>query len=62
MKRVVFVTSHYLESDHKAGFHWLADSFWRAGWHVLFFTESISWLSYLRRDARFLTKRSQPFG
>ncbi len=49
MKRVVFVTSHYLESDRKAGFHWLAESFWRAGWHVLFFTESISWLSLLRR-------------
>lgn len=52
MKRVVFVTSHYLESDRKAGFHWLAESLWQAGWHVLFFTESISWLSVLRRDAR----------
>ena len=49
MKRVVFVTSHYLNSDRKAGFHWLAESFWRAGWQVLFFTESISWLSLLRR-------------
>jgi 2-beta-glucuronyltransferase len=49
MKRVVFVTSHYLESPRKAGFHWLAESFHRAGWHVLFFTESISWLSLLRR-------------
>ena len=53
MKRVVFVTSHYLNSDRKAGFHWLADAFWRAGWHVLFFTESVSWLSWLRRDIRF---------
>jgi 2-beta-glucuronyltransferase len=52
MKRVVFVTSQYLGSDHKAGFHWLAESFWRRGWHVTFFTESISWLSLLRRDAR----------
>jgi len=52
MKRVVFVTSHYLDSDRKAGFHWLAESFWRAGWHVLFFTESVSWLSFLRRDER----------
>jgi len=52
MNRVVFVTSHYLASDRKAGFHWLAESFWRAGWHVLFFTESVSWLSFLRRDAR----------
>jgi 2-beta-glucuronyltransferase len=52
MKRVVFVTSHYLDSPRKAGFHWLAESFWRAGWQVLFFTESISWLSFLRRDPR----------
>jgi 2-beta-glucuronyltransferase len=52
MKRVVLVTSHYLESDRKAGFHWLAEAYWRAGWEVLFFTESISWLSVLRRDAR----------
>jgi 2-beta-glucuronyltransferase len=52
MQRVVFVTSHYLNSDRKAGFHWLADALWRSGWHVLFFTESLSWLSYLRRDAR----------
>src|SRR6478752_2676852 len=52
MQRVVFVTSHYLNSDRKAGFHWLADALWRRGWHVLFFTESLSWLSYLRRDAR----------
>jgi 2-beta-glucuronyltransferase len=49
MKRVVFVTSNYLESPRKAGFHWLAEAFWRAGWEVLFFTESISWLSLLRR-------------
>jgi 2-beta-glucuronyltransferase len=53
MKRVVFVTSHYWDSRRKAGFHWLADAFWRAGWDVLFFTESISWLSWLRRDRRF---------
>ena len=52
MKRVVFVTGHYANSRHKAGFHWLAESFWRAGWHVTFFTESISWLSFVRRDAR----------
>src|ERR1043166_6161772 len=25
---------------------------WRAGWHVLFFTESVSWLSLLRHDPR----------
>jgi 2-beta-glucuronyltransferase len=53
MQRVVFVTSNYYESRRKAGFHWLADAFWRAGWQVMFFTESISWLSWLRRDRRF---------
>ena len=53
MKRAVFVTNHYWDSHRKAGFHWLADAFWRAGWHVLFFSESISWVSWLRRDQRF---------
>ncbi len=52
MKRVVFVTSQYLDSHRKAGFHFLAGALWQAGWHVVFFTESISWLSLLRRDAR----------
>jgi 2-beta-glucuronyltransferase len=53
MKRVVLVTNHYCRSKSKAGFHWLADAFWRSGWEVLFFTESISWVSWLRRDSRF---------
>ena len=53
VKRVVLVTNQYCESKNKAGFHWLADAFWRAGWEVLFFTESISWISWLRRDSRF---------
>jgi 2-beta-glucuronyltransferase len=53
MNSVVLVTAHYLESKHKTGFHWMADALWRAGWDVLFFTESISWLSWLRGDSRF---------
>lgn len=53
MKRVVLVTAHYWDSKRKAGFHWIADAFWRKGWEVLFFTESISWLSWLRGDGRF---------
>jgi 2-beta-glucuronyltransferase len=53
MPRVLLITGHYLESRHKAGFHWLADAFWRSGWDVTFFTQSISWLSWLRRDSRF---------
>ncbi len=53
MQRVVLVTNHYFGSDHKAGFHWLAESCWRAGHDVLFLTESLSWLSWLRRNERF---------
>src|SRR5947209_9886130 len=53
MKKVVLVTAHYVDAKRKAGFHWMADAFWRSGWDVLFFTESISWLSWLRGDQRF---------
>src|SRR2546430_1855357 len=53
MKRVMLITSHYLESQRKAGFHFLADAFWRAGWDVTFTTVSLSWLSWLRKDQRF---------
>ncbi|MBM3222731.1 MAG: glycosyltransferase family 1 protein [Candidatus Tectomicrobia bacterium] len=52
MKRVVLVTGHYLASKRKAGFHWLADAYWRAGWEVIFFTSAISWLSWLQRNYR----------
>jgi 2-beta-glucuronyltransferase len=52
VKRVVLVTEHHLESKRKAGFHWLADAYWRAGWEVIFLTVGISWLSWLRRDYR----------
>ncbi len=51
-KRVVLVTQHYLGSKRKAGFHWLAEAYHRAGWEVLFFTAAISWLSYLNRNYR----------
>ncbi len=53
MKRVLLVTGHYIESKRQAGFHWLADAYWRAGWEVVFFSAPISWLSWLRRDHRF---------
>lgn len=52
MKRVVLVTEHCLESKRKAGFHWLADAFWRAGWEVVFHTVTFSCLSRLRKDYR----------
>ncbi len=53
MQKVVFITGHYFESRRKAGFHWLADAYWRAGWEVMFFTAWISLISRLRRDHRF---------
>lgn len=52
MKRVVLITGHYWKSKRKAGFHWLADTFLRQGWEVVFFTAPISWLSVIRRDYR----------
>ena len=52
-RRVTLITGHYLESDRKAGFHWLADACHRRGDEVLFFTACISWLSRLKNDHRF---------
>ncbi len=50
MKRVVLVTAHYLGSRRRAGFHWLADAFWRAGWEVVFLTTGVSWPLWLRKQ------------
>ena len=52
MKRVVLLTGHYLRSDRKAGFHWLADAFVCRGHDVTFVTVAISWLSWLVRNYR----------
>ncbi len=49
MKRVLLVTGHVLASKRRAGFHWLADAFWRAGWEVVFLTTGVSWPLWLRR-------------
>lgn len=51
--RVVLITGHVFESKRKANFHWLAESFWAAGWEVIFFTAWISWISWFCRDPRF---------
>lgn len=48
-KCVVLVTGHYCASRRKGGMHWIADAFWRAGWDVVFFTDSVSWPLWLRR-------------
>ncbi len=52
MKTVVLITGHYWNSKRKAGFHWLADAFWREGWEVVFFTSAISCLSVLYGNYR----------
>jgi 2-beta-glucuronyltransferase len=52
-RRVVLISGHYLGSKRRAGFHHLAEAYWRAGWDVTFVTAHISLLSRLRRDYRF---------
>src|SRR4051812_39758552 len=49
---VVFLSNHVYNSDRRAGFHWLADSFSEAGWKVTFVTTGLSRLSSLSRDTR----------
>lgn len=51
--RVVILSGHYYASKRRAGFQWLADAYWRAGYDVIFITTQISWISWLRRDRRF---------
>jgi 2-beta-glucuronyltransferase len=41
----VLVTTHYLGSNRKAGFHWIAESLIRSGWEVLFLTICVSSIS-----------------
>jgi 2-beta-glucuronyltransferase len=52
--RIVLLTGHYYESKRRAGFHFLADAFHRAGHQVLFVTTSLSWISRLGGDPRFV--------
>lgn len=51
-RRVILLSSHYFESRRRAGFHWLADTLWRAGWDVTFATVGLSLISRLRSDPR----------
>jgi 2-beta-glucuronyltransferase len=51
-KRALLITGHYFDSKRKAGFHWLAEALWRAGWEVIFVTTAISWMSWLQRNYR----------
>jgi len=61
MKKVMLITYHHSNSKRKAGFHWLADAFYKMGWEVTFFTAAISYLSYLNRNFRikYLNKREK---
>ena len=61
MKKVMLITYHHCDSKRKAGFHWLADAFYKMGWEVTFFTAAISYLSYLNRNFRikYLDKRKK---
>jgi 2-beta-glucuronyltransferase len=43
-RRVVFATTKYWRVASKLGFHFLAQSFARAGWDVLFLTAHVSWI------------------
>ena len=52
-RRVVLVSGHYLGSKRRAGFHNLAEAYWRLGWDVTFVTAAISTLSRFRGDYRF---------
>ena len=57
----MLITYHHCDSKRKAGFHWLADAFYKMGWEVTFFTAAISYLSYLNRNFRikYIDKREK---
>ena len=50
MKKVVFLSGHFFNSERKAGFHFLAKAFKNKGFKVVFITSRLSLLSFLRRD------------
>jgi len=52
MKKVVLLTTHVWSSKRRAGFHWIADSLWRAGWEV-YFVSGLSFIDKLKGDYRF---------
>lgn len=54
--RIVFLSNHVLDSPRRAGFHWLADAFWKARWDVTFVTTGISFASRLRGDPRLASR------
>ncbi len=51
-RRIVFLSTHYILSRRRAGFHWLAEAFRRRNWHVTFATVGFGPQSYIKRDFR----------
>ena len=51
-KVVTLITGHCWNSKRRAGFHWLADSFWRHQWKVNFVTAWLSPIEWIKRDYR----------
>src|SRR6186713_2455760 len=58
-RRVVFITSKYWKATSKVGFHFLAQSFARAGWDVLFITTHLSRLAAALGKRRALARRAR---
>jgi 2-beta-glucuronyltransferase len=58
-RRVVFITSKYWKATSKVGFHFLAQSFARAGWDVLFITTHLSRLAAALGTRRALARRAR---
>ena len=52
-RRVALISVHYVRSERRAGFHWLAEAFRDLGWDVTFVTTAFSHLSRLKLDHRF---------
>lgn len=51
IQTATLVTSHVWQSSRRAGFHWIADSLLRRGWHVNFVT-GYSMYDHLKSDYR----------
>jgi 2-beta-glucuronyltransferase len=56
MKKVVFLSWHYYNSQRQAGFHFLANAFRDKGFHTVFISSAISLLTFLRKDAKIYEK------
>ena len=55
--RLVLLSNHAWGTPNKAGFHLLAEAFWKLGHTVTFITTGLSFFSVMRRDRRLKTGR-----